>query len=122
MVDVAFVDDETRRRGLWRVREDGAGLSARLVDPESDAPTTHESWPGWEDAAVAPERLADYLQDFTALLDEFDLTGVLYGHFGAGCMHVRITFDLRTEQGRACLLYTSPSPRDVEESRMPSSA
>ncbi|OBC03285.1 MULTISPECIES: FAD-binding and (Fe-S)-binding domain-containing protein [unclassified Gordonia (in: high G+C Gram-positive bacteria)] len=103
MVDAAFVDDETRRRGLWRVREDGAGLSARLVDPESDAPTTHESWPGWEDAAVAPERLADYLQDFTALLDEFDLTGVLYGHFGAGCMHVRITFDLRTEQGRAVM-------------------
>ena len=100
MVDAAFVDDETRRRALWRVREDGAGLSARLVDPESDAPTTHESWPGWEDAAVAPERLADYLQDFTELLDEFDLTGVLYGHFGAGCMHVRITFDLRTEQGR----------------------
>lgn len=100
MVDAAFVDDETRRRALWRVREDGAGLSARLVDPESDAPTTHESWPGWEDAAVAPERLADYLQDFTTLLDEFDLTGVLYGHFGAGCMHVRITFDLRTEQGR----------------------
>ena len=103
MVDAAFVDDETRRRALWRVREDGAGLSARLVDPASDAPTTHESWPGWEDAAVAPERLADYLQDFTALLDEFGLTGVLYGHFGAGCMHVRITFDLRIEQGRAVM-------------------
>lgn len=111
MVDAAFVDDEVRRRALWRVREDGAGLSARLVTPESTGPgagavpggeeqTTHESWPGWEDAAVAPERLADYLQEFTALLDEFGLTGVLYGHFGAGCMHVRITFDLRTEQGR----------------------
>ena len=28
----------------------------------------------------------------------------------------------RVERARACLLYTSPSPRDVEESRMPSSA
>lgn len=100
MVDAAFVDDETRRRALWRVREDGAGLSARLVDPDAEGESTHESWPGWEDAAVAPDRLADYLDDFTALLDEFDLTGVMYGHFGAGCMHVRITFDLRTAEGR----------------------
>ena len=30
--------------------------------------------------------------------------------------------DLKTLQEQGCLLYTSPSPRDVEESRMPSSA
>ena len=28
----------------------------------------------------------------------------------------------RSQGGYACLLYTSPSPRDVEETRMPSSA
>ena len=29
---------------------------------------------------------------------------------------------LKTSESKTCLLYTSPSPRDVEESRMPSSA
>ncbi|MGC4934709.1 FAD-binding and (Fe-S)-binding domain-containing protein [Gordonia sp. DT30] len=107
MVDATVVDDLATRKSLWRVREDGAGLSAR---PAPDAGITaagngplHESWPGWEDAAVAPERLADYLVDFEALLDEFGLTGVMYGHFGAGCMHVRITFDLRSADGRAIM-------------------
>ena len=77
------VQSAAERRSLWRVREDGAGLAARLVDGG-------ESWPGWEDAAVAPEQLAAYLRDFRRLLDTHGLTGVLYGHFGAGCMHIRI--------------------------------
>ncbi len=88
------VQSAVERRSLWRVREDGAGLAARLVDGG-------ESWPGWEDAAVAPENLAGYLRDFRALLAEHRLTGVLYGHFGAGCVHVRIDFDLATDAGRA---------------------
>lgn len=93
MRDGTVVADERQRRSLWRVREDGAGLAARLVDGG-------ESWPGWEDAAVAPENLAEYLRDFRALLAAHRLTGVLYGHFGAGCVHVRIDFDFTTEAGR----------------------
>ncbi|MDX3696383.1 FAD-binding and (Fe-S)-binding domain-containing protein [Streptomyces europaeiscabiei] len=88
------VESPAERRSLWRVREDGAGLAARLVDGG-------ESWPGWEDAAVAPEDLAAYLRDFRKLLASHGLTGVLYGHFGAGCVHVRIDFDLATDAGRA---------------------
>jgi FAD/FMN-containing dehydrogenase/Fe-S oxidoreductase len=88
------VESPAERRSLWRVREDGAGLAARLVDGG-------ESWPGWEDSAVAPENLAAYLRDFRKLLTTHGLTGVLYGHFGAGCVHVRIDFDLATEPGRA---------------------
>ncbi|MFF8846247.1 FAD-binding and (Fe-S)-binding domain-containing protein [Streptomyces sp. NPDC015127] len=87
------VHSPQERRSLWRVREDGAGLAARLVDGG-------ESWPGWEDAAVAPQNLAAYLRDFRNLLATHDLTGVLYGHFGAGCVHVRIDFDLATDTGR----------------------
>ncbi|MBT2515631.1 FAD-binding and (Fe-S)-binding domain-containing protein [Arthrobacter sp. ISL-30] len=94
LVDGRTVPDSIERASLWRVREDGAGLSARLS-------TGGESWPGWEDSAVAPERLADYLSDFRELLACHDLKGVMYGHFGAGCMHIRITYDLRTEAGRA---------------------
>ncbi|MBX7446335.1 MULTISPECIES: FAD-binding and (Fe-S)-binding domain-containing protein [unclassified Arthrobacter] len=88
-----LVPDTVERASLWRVREDGAGLSARLA-------SGGESWPGWEDSAVAPENLAGYLADFRGLLDSFGLQGVMYGHFGAGCMHIRITYDLRTEEGR----------------------
>jgi FAD/FMN-containing dehydrogenase/Fe-S oxidoreductase len=93
LVDARVVADPAERASLWRVREDGAGLSARLVEGG-------ESWTGWEDSAVAPEQLADYLVDIKALLAEFHLTGVMYGHFGAGCMHIRINFDQRTEEGR----------------------
>lgn len=93
MVDGRAVPDPTERASLWRVREDGAGLSSRLH-------TGGESWPGWEDSAVAPENLADYLADFRDLLARHGLTGVMYGHFGAGCMHVRITYDLRSDAGR----------------------
>jgi FAD/FMN-containing dehydrogenase/Fe-S oxidoreductase len=87
------VESASERRSLWRVREDGAGLAARLVDGG-------ESWPGWEDSAVAPENLAAYLRDFRKLLTSHELTGVMYGHFGAGCVHVRIDFDLATDEGR----------------------
>ncbi|MCZ4535743.1 FAD-binding and (Fe-S)-binding domain-containing protein [Gordonia terrae] len=104
MTDATVVDDPARRRALWRVREDGAGLSSRLADPDDESiGAGYESWPGWEDAAVAPERLADYLDEFAGLLDQHGLTGVMYGHFGAGCMHVRITFDLRSADGRAVM-------------------
>lgn len=90
------VESPAERRSLWRVREDGAGLAARLVDGG-------ESWPGWEDAAVAPENLAAYLRDFRKLLASHGLTGVLYGHFGAGCVHVRVDFDPATDTGRAVM-------------------
>ncbi len=88
-----IVADPADRTALWRVREDGAGLATRLASGD-------ESWGGWEDAAVAPENLSAYLGDLNSLLAEHELTGVMYGHFGAGCMHVRITFDQRTDAGR----------------------
>ncbi|MEJ1193514.1 FAD-binding and (Fe-S)-binding domain-containing protein [Pseudarthrobacter sp. CCNWLW207] len=94
LVDGCAVPDPAERASLWRVREDGAGLSSR---PASGG----ESLAGWEDSAVAPQNLAAYLADFRTLLDDYELTGIMYGHFGAGCMHIRITYDLRTEEGRS---------------------
>lgn len=93
LVDGRAVPDTTERATLWRVREDGAGLSSR---PASGG----ESQAGWEDSAVAPENLAAYLADFRELLAHYGLTGIMYGHFGAGCMHIRITYDLRSDEGR----------------------
>ncbi|WP_342000181.1 FAD-binding oxidoreductase [Microbacterium sp. LWH7-1.2] len=88
-----LVSDPSDRAALWRVREDGAGLSSRPA-------RGGETMAGWEDSAVAPENLADYLADFRGLLEAHGLTGIMYGHFGAGCMHIRISYDLRTESGR----------------------
>ncbi|MGW0821745.1 FAD-binding and (Fe-S)-binding domain-containing protein [Streptomyces sp. NPDC002845] len=89
-----IVTDPTRARRLWRIREDGAGLATRLPDGS-------EAWPGWEDAAVPPDRLGAYLGEFTELLKRHELQGAVYGHFGEGCLHVRIDFDFTTERGTA---------------------
>jgi FAD/FMN-containing dehydrogenase/Fe-S oxidoreductase len=86
-VDSLIVPAGPAAAALWRIREDGAGLGSRTA---AGAP----AWPGWEDAAVPPERLGPYLRDFTALLDAHHLDGLLYGHFGDGCVHVRIDLPL----------------------------
>ena len=64
-------------------------------------PDEHDHWPGWEDSAVPPDRLGDYLRALTELYDRHGLRGALYGHFGQGCVHSRINFDLRTAAGIA---------------------
>ncbi|HEX6359806.1 FAD-binding and (Fe-S)-binding domain-containing protein [Actinophytocola sp.] len=86
--------DPARQRELWRLREEGAGISTRMADGS-------EAWPGWEDTAVPPERLGAYLRDLRALLDRHGLRGVPYGHFGEGCIHMRIDFDLGSSAGVA---------------------
>lgn len=93
-VDGAVVTDPAGQRALWRIREDAAGTATRMPDGS-------EAWPGWEDCAVPPARLGAYLRDFRALLAEHGLRGTPYGHFGDGCIHVRIDFDLITEAGVA---------------------
>jgi Fe-S oxidoreductase len=76
---------------LWRIREDGAGLAARSLG--------RPAYSGWEDAAVPPDRLGAWLRDFDQLLKEHDLDGVPYGHFGDGCVHVRIDFPFQHGEG-----------------------
>ncbi|MCM2412518.1 FAD-binding and (Fe-S)-binding domain-containing protein [Streptomyces sp. RKAG290] len=93
-VDTAVVTDPAGQRALWRIREDAAGTATRM-------PAGGEAWPGWEDCAVPPARLGAYLRDFRALLAEHGLRGTPYGHFGDGCIHVRIDFDLLSGDGVA---------------------
>ncbi|MEU8674140.1 FAD-binding and (Fe-S)-binding domain-containing protein [Streptomyces sp. NPDC048560] len=93
-VDGAVVTDAAARRALWRIREDAAGTATRMPDGS-------EAWPGWEDCAVPPARLGAYLRDFRALLTAHGLRGTPYGHFGDGCIHVRIDFDLLSPRGVA---------------------
>ncbi|MFJ7086848.1 FAD-binding and (Fe-S)-binding domain-containing protein [Streptomyces griseus] len=93
-VDGTVVTDPAGQRALWRIREDAAGTATRTPDGS-------EAWPGWEDCAVPPARLGAYLRDFRALLAEHGLRGTPYGHFGDGCIHVRIDFDLISPEGVA---------------------
>jgi FAD/FMN-containing dehydrogenase/Fe-S oxidoreductase len=88
------VGDPAEMKALWRIREDGAGILTR-------SPDGGEAWPGWEDAAVPPERFGAYLREFDALLTRHRRRGAYYGHFGDGCLHVRIDFDLLTRSGIA---------------------
>ncbi|MGW0711897.1 FAD-binding and (Fe-S)-binding domain-containing protein [Streptomyces sp. NPDC002643] len=93
-VDSVVVTDAAAQRALWRIREDASGTATRMPDGS-------EAWPGWEDCAVPPARLGAYLRDFRGLLSAHDLRGTPYGHFGDGCIHVRIDFDLMTAPGIA---------------------
>ncbi|MGL5859100.1 MAG: FAD-binding and (Fe-S)-binding domain-containing protein [Angustibacter sp.] len=93
-VDSRAVTDPGDAAALWRIRADGAGLAGRTPD---GAP----AHPGWEDSAVPPERLGAYLRGFEALLTEHRLTGLPYGHFGDGCLHVRLDFPLGLPDGTA---------------------
>ncbi|GAB3926558.1 FAD-binding and (Fe-S)-binding domain-containing protein [Microlunatus endophyticus] len=96
--DVAFYDDPDREAELWAVRESGLGATAHV-------PHRPDTFEGWEDSAVAPDRLGDYLRGLNRLYQEFGYaseTGPsLYGHFGQGCVHTRIGFDLYTADGVA---------------------
>ncbi len=92
---VAYIEDPAVEDNLWTVRELGLGATAY-------PPGKHETHEGWEDAAVPPDRLGDYLRDFRILLTRHDYhSASLYGHFGQGCVHTRIPFELRTPQGIA---------------------
>ena len=93
-VDAALVESGADQDRLWRLREDGAGLAGR-------APSGAPAWPGFEDAAVPPNRLGDYLARFEDLVSEHHLTMAPYGHFGDGCLHVRLDYPLDRLDGLA---------------------
>ncbi|SFO18604.1 FAD/FMN-containing dehydrogenase [Pseudonocardia ammonioxydans] len=93
--DVALTDDPAREARMMAAREAGLGVTAR-------APLMHDTWEGWEDSAVPPQRLGDYLRALRALFAEFGLgQPSLYGHFGHGCVHTRIPFRLERAGGVA---------------------
>ncbi|WP_099023889.1 FAD-binding and (Fe-S)-binding domain-containing protein [Mycolicibacterium palauense] len=91
-LDARVVTDTAQAARLWRIRADGAGLSSR-------SPAGLPAHAGWEDAAVPPERLGAYLRDFDALMTDYGVTGLPYGHFGDGCLHIRIDFPLQKPSG-----------------------
>lgn len=86
-IDSKVVTSEAEMKALWRIREDGVGLAGRTKSGK-------QTWPGFEDAAVPPENLGNYLRELNILLLSHELEGMPYGHFGDGCLHLRIDFPL----------------------------
>ena len=99
-IDTVVYPPGAQASALWRIRADGAGLGGR-TPPDGAGGGDQQAWPGFEDATVPPENLGAYLRDFTALMEEFDIDGLLYGHFGDGCVHVRLAMPLETPEGVA---------------------
>jgi FAD/FMN-containing dehydrogenase/Fe-S oxidoreductase len=79
---------------IWEVRESSLGATSHV-------PGEALNWEGWEDAAVAPDKLGGYLRDLRKMMAEFGYKGSLYGHFGHGCVHTRLNFDLQSKDGIA---------------------
>jgi FAD/FMN-containing dehydrogenase/Fe-S oxidoreductase len=89
-----FDDRSKEARFVWAVRESGLGATGHV-------PGKPLMWEGWEDAAVAPEKLGRYLRELRALLERYEYGGDFYGHFGDGCVHTRTNFDLTSKPGIA---------------------
>ncbi len=88
-------EDQSEEESIWELRRHCAGTSRMAIGVGVGSP----GWPNWEDAAVHPDVLGDYLADYGKLLDKYGYDGTMFGHFGQGCTHCRISFDLRTGDG-----------------------
>jgi len=85
-----YSSDEAKR--VWHIRESGLGATAFI-------PGYGTGWEGWEDAAVDPAQLGSYLRAIRALMNEYNYSSAMYGHFGQGCVHMRLNFDLESAGG-----------------------
>ncbi len=89
---ILYYDDKDKENALWDVRESGLGATAFV-------PGHPDTWPGWEDAGIPPDKLGDYLRDYRKVLDTHGLDCSVYGHFSQGCVHCRVNFELGTKRG-----------------------
>jgi FAD/FMN-containing dehydrogenase/Fe-S oxidoreductase len=84
--------EESEQQKVWEIREAGLGATAFV-------PGEPLTWAGWEDSAVPPEKVGSYLRDLCRLYEKYEYRSALYGHFGQGCIHCRLNFDLMSESG-----------------------
>lgn len=87
-----IVESAEEEQHIWKVRESGLGATAFVPDHP-------DTFPGWEDSAVPVDKLGGYLRDLRALFDRYGFDAALYGHFGQACVHCRIPFNFRTDEG-----------------------
>src|SRR5207237_8883916 len=90
--DTRLFEDRALQARIWRVRESGQGAASKV-------PGLPDEWSGWEDSSVPPEKVSAYLRDFRSLLNKYGYHAAFFGHFGQGCVHSHIDFDLETADG-----------------------
>ncbi len=90
--DMKLFDHPEVAKKIWLIREVAVGATASV-------PGEKDVWPGWEDSAVPPDKVGGYLRDLRQLLEQYEYRWAFYGHFGQGCIHTRISFDLQTSAG-----------------------
>lgn len=91
-LQMRLFDKPNEELQLWTIRESGLGATAWVPGQSMGAP-------GWEDSAVEPAKIGDYLKELRALFSRYGYNPSLYGHFGQGCVHCRVQFDLFTSEG-----------------------
>jgi FAD/FMN-containing dehydrogenase/Fe-S oxidoreductase len=77
---------------VWKVRDSALGATVNV-------PGEPDRWEGWDDAGIPPVHLGTYLRRLNALMGEYGYRSPMYGHYGQGCVHLRINFDFRTVEG-----------------------
>ena len=101
--DAAVMDRVTHVHEAWtpearariaQFRRDGLGIYATVDGPDKPTPII-------EDAAVPPERLAEFIPAVQAACAELGVETVFYGHASVGVIHTRPMIDLKTEAGVA---------------------
>jgi len=79
-------------KSVWKVRDSALGATVCV-------PGEPDRWEGWDDSGIPPALLGSYLRRLDALMKEYGYRSPLYGHFGQGCVHLRINFDFRSVEG-----------------------
>lgn len=92
LVATRVITNKDEARKVWEVRESALGAVTYV-------PGEPPNWEGWEDSAVAPDKLGAYLRDLRKLADSYQYRYSMYGHFGDGCVHNRLSFDLHSDDG-----------------------
>ena len=87
-----LLTDPRHARRVWDVRESSLGATSHV-------PGDPPRWEGFEDSAVAPEKLGAYLRDLRKLMNAYEYGGAFYGHFGHACVHTRMNYDLESAEG-----------------------
>jgi FAD/FMN-containing dehydrogenase/Fe-S oxidoreductase len=90
--EMRLITDPHQARHVWSLRESSLGVSSHV-------PGEPIRWEGFEDSAVAPEKLGAYLRDLRKLMQAFHYEGAFYGHFGHACVHTRMDYDLESAEG-----------------------
>jgi FAD/FMN-containing dehydrogenase/Fe-S oxidoreductase len=84
--------DAAAQARVWSLREAALGLSMAM---KGDA----KSLSFVEDTAVAPERLRDYIERFTAIVQRHGTSAGIYAHASVGCLHVRPVVNMKSAAG-----------------------